>query len=150
MFNFGMDGRWRYLSAKFALVRKIHSEQLACSGESSATWRLCVSIGTICLVCALSSSPARADAADQARRVTHFQWLQARGIFQSMGVVNGVPQLVLGPQRAKADNNAMAVFCKIIFDYFAESNPAVKNLVVIDSASGNQFATVDSSGFHIN
>jgi len=47
--------------------------------------------------------------------MTHFQWLQARGIFQSMGVVNGVPQLVLGSQRTKADNNAMAVFCRIIF-----------------------------------
>ena len=116
----------------------------------SAAHTLGRSIPALCLLFIVATPAARASAADQAVRTTHFQWLQARGVFQSMGVVNGVPQLVLGPQRALADNNAMAVFCQIIFAYFVENDPTVTTMVVIDGNSGKQFATVDTSGFHTN
>lgn len=140
---------WIRWPAQHASVREKLSESLTYFLAIPIKWRLGGLVAVACFLLTLPTSPAYADAADQARRMTHFQWLQARGIFQSMGVVNGVPQLVLGSQRTKADNNAMAVFCRIIFDYFVENNSAVTNMVVIDSITGNQFAVVDSRGFHL-
>jgi hypothetical protein len=112
--------------------------------------RLAISIAALYLLGIFTVPLAHANAADQARRITHFQWLQSRGVFQSMGVVSGTPQLVLGSKRGLVDNNAMAVFCQIIFDYFVENNPAVTTMVVIDGTTGTQFAIVDSSGFHVS
>ena len=40
-------------------------------------------------------------------------------------------------------------FVGSFFDYFVENNSAVTNMVVIDSITGNQFAVVDSRGFHL-
>src|SRR5258708_6250320 len=110
-------------SVQTASVRNKPTKSFADLRTASERRFLGGSVAALCLLFTLTTLSAHAGAPDQARRITHFQWLQARGVFQSMGVVNGVPQLVLGKQRALADNNAMAVFCEIIFAYFLENNP---------------------------
>jgi hypothetical protein len=80
--------------------------------------------------------------------MTHFSWLQSRAVFQSMGTANGVPQLVLGSGKSQTDPYSLGVFCRIMFDYFVENDPAVSKMNVIDGASGQLFAIVDVAGFH--
>ena len=91
-----------------------------------------------------------ASSADQTRRMTHFNWLKAQGVFESMQVVNGVPQLVLAAGKWKADPYALGIFCSVIFDYYKEKDPTVSQMTVIDGTTGGVYATVDSTGYHKN
>lgn len=91
---------------------------------------------------------ALADAAAQARRLAHFEWLRERGVFESRSVVDGVPRLVIGTGRYKTDDYSLAAFCKIVFDYYAEENSAHTRMLVIDAATNQQIAYVDATGYH--
>lgn len=90
---------------------------------------------------------AFASPADQARRLRHFDALQRLQIFQSMQIVNGIPRLMLGAKRSDTDLESLGAFCKIIFDYYAELDTKYVTMDVIDSVTGQRFATVDARGF---
>ncbi len=102
------------------------------------------------LVAIVGSQLALADPTMQARRQVHFEWLKQRDVFSRMGVVDGVPQLVLGSGRDKADPVSLAVFCKVVFDYFAELDPKYTQMIVIDGVTGQRVAVVDARGTHYN
>lgn len=102
----------------------------------------------VCSASLLSSSIAVADAAAQARRQAHFEALKSHDVFRSMGITNGVPRLVLGAWSEQTDEESLIAFCAVIFDYYHELDSQYTQMVVIDGATGEQFATVDGDGFH--
>jgi hypothetical protein len=109
--------------------------------------RLIVSIVSTAVVLATAAAPALADAKAQARRMRHFDYLHARGVFESKSLVAGAPTLVLGSGKSQVEPESLKVFCRIVFEYFVESDARHGSMRVVDGTTGRQIAVVDRTGY---
>lgn len=109
--------------------------------------RLIASLLSVAVMLSVVAAPALADAKAQARRMRHFDYLHARGVFESKSVVAGQPTLVLGTSRTQVEPESLKIFCRIVFDHFAESDARHASMRVIDGATGRQIAVVDRNGY---
>lgn len=91
--------------------------------------------------------PSQAD--DQSDRVSFIERLTSKGIFQSVGIVDDVPRLVVSPDFYDSDFESKQTAVGIVYQYYFMLDSAHRTLLIIDGATGAQIGTFSADGLQL-